>query len=233
MKRQFGIIMAAWLLTTAFLRADTSDLLVQGPFGISGSEQTYKWQVNYPAGSLTTGLDLLEAVFGNPVLTGTYNDGFGSSFPEYQFGSGSQYTDAYLSSGGYFTISFTLNGTTVLQDPSYDPSWSYYVAGGSGAYALGGTSPGAYASGAWIYSSDGQGSRTIANGSYDGWVFGAAFPDTTATIDDTNGTAAPNSTEFANTDSTDFLTVVSVPEPSAQWVLWAVLCGLAFWRRRG
>jgi len=226
--------MAVWLAASAFpylLRADTSSLLIQGDFGSGGTEQTYKWQVNYPAGDLTTGQDLLEAVFGPPVQIGTYSDGYGGTYNEYQSGSGSQAFDFIDFGGGsYFTLSFTLNGATLLQDPSYNPGWIYYVDGGSGGYGPDADGDGApYPDdGTWSYSNDGPATRTLSNGSYDGWVFGNT--DTPDAIDDSSGGAAPSPSEFPETNSTTFLTVLSVPEPGAPGLLTTAfaLAALAF-----
>jgi hypothetical protein len=235
MKRQIGILMAAWLTMSAFpasSRADTSYLLIQGDFGSGGVEENFKWQVNYPTGDLSTGQDLLNAVFGQPVLIGTYTDGFFGTYNEYQAGSGSQAVN-YIEFGDSpdFPISFTLNGTTLLQDPSYSPGWIYYVAGGAGGNGADDDGDGAsYPDGTWSFSNDGIASRTISDGSYDGWVFGNTNnPDT---IDDSSGTAGPNSTEFPLTSPTSFLTVVTVPEPGAPVLLGAALAALALWKRK-
>jgi hypothetical protein len=233
MKRQIGIIMAAWLITSAFLRADTSYLLIQGDFGDGGStEESFKWEVNYASGSLVTGQDLLNDVFGQPVLTGTYTDAFDGTYPEYQAGSGLNIVDyIYFGSvGGYFPISFTLGGTTQLQDPSYDPSWIYYVAGGGGFY--GSDDNGApYANGSWAISDDGVDTRTLSNGSYDGWVIGD--PNVPAPIDDTSGDDAPTTAEFFNTDSTNFFTVLPIPEPGESLLVVLPMAAVAFWKRKG
>lgn len=216
-------ILIAFLAASGLLaaRADTSYLLIQGPFGSGSTTQTYKWQVNYTPGELSTGFDLLNAVFGTPVLTGSYTDAYSDNYPEYtssKDGNSVQYY-YYTSSSfsGYSPISFTLGGTYVLQDPTYDPGWGYYVAGGTGTYS--GTSY--QNNGSWTFSSDGASARALANGSYDGWVFGAAFPDPNATIDDSNSDADPVQSEFTTTDSSAFYQIVDIPEPGAPLLLLA------------
>lgn len=236
--------MAAWLITSAFpsiLRADTSYLLIQGDFGSGGTEENFKWQVNYQTGALSTSQDLLNAVFGQPVLIGSYTDGLGDPpYDEYQAASGSQAVN-YIDFGpglGLFPVSFSLGGATVLQDPTYNPGWIAYAAGGSGEYGPNDDGDGAVYpnTGAWTLSNiseDGISERTLADGSYDGWVFGNPYnPDT---IDDSSGTAGPNSTEFPVTNSTNFLTIVNVPEPGAPVLLGAALAALAalaLWKRK-
>lgn len=252
MKRKIGIrigtLAAAWLITSASTcvsRADSSYLLVQGPFGPSSTEQTYKWQVNYPTGDLVTGQDLLDAVFGNntqPTYIGTYTDGFGDApYPEYEASNGSISVNYiyFANPGGYFPISFTLNGTTVLQDPTYDPSWNYYVAGGGGGEGSDFSGAPYSNDGSWTFSNDGIDARTISDGSYDGWVFGyTGFDDgePAATIDNTSGVDAPTAGTFSNTTPTDFFSVVNViPEPGAQALLLIAVPGvvaLAFRKKK-
>ncbi|MGA3172762.1 MAG: PEP-CTERM sorting domain-containing protein [Chthoniobacteraceae bacterium] len=234
MKTQFGIIVAAWLFTSAFLRADTSFLLVQGDFGDGGSlEESFKWQVNYPTGALTTGQDLLNTVFGQPVLTGsTYTDAFSGTYPVYVATTGSlSVTYIYFADvGGLFPISFTLGGETILQDPTYNPSWIYDVAGGAGAYGsdLNGAP---YAAGLWQLSNDGADTRTIANQSYDAWLLGN--PNTPDTVDDSSGDDAPTAAEFPNTNSTNFFqSITVVPEPCALLLMLLALPALALRKRK-
>lgn len=232
MKRQIGIVMAVWLITSACLHADSSYVLIQGPFGSGGSELSYKWQINYPAGDLVTGQDLLNSVFGTPVATGSnYTDTYGT-YPEYEAGNSSQGVEyAYYPSLSEFgVLAFTLSGTTVLQDTSTNPSWNYYVAGGSGTY-----NGGPYTSGTWNFSNDGQATRQISNGSFDGWVFGdPGYTDGTPTmIDNSSGTDAPDPSTFSETTPTNFFMLVSVPEPGAPVLAAVALGGLMLWKRKG
>ena len=59
MKKKTITLAVALFAAVAGLRADTSHLLIQGPFGAGGTEATFKWQVNYGAGVLLNGQDLL------------------------------------------------------------------------------------------------------------------------------------------------------------------------------
>ena len=174
MKKLFAITAAFAVTAASCLRADTSYLLFQGPFGPGSAEATFKWQVNYQPGVLVSGQNLLTAVFGAPTSNGTYTDGFATTYNYYSSGNstkGAGYIDFGLTSQltSPFLVSVTLGSTTVVQAPDYSTGWNYYVAGGGGAHAY----PNA---GVWSYSDDGSTTRTLANGSYDAWVFGNTFP---------------------------------------------------------
>jgi hypothetical protein len=239
MKKQIITLTVALFAVFTGLRADdTSNLLIQGDFGTGGTLETFKWQVSYATGYLSSGRDLLSAVFGQPVLIGTYTDTYGT-FPEYQAGNASQAVDYYYYSSPTFSafspISFTLNGTTILQDPSTSPGWNSYVAGGSGAYGPNDDGDGTpYSDGTWTFANDGIDSRTVSDGSYDGWVFGSTIWNSAATIDDSTGATAPTSSEFAQTNSTSVLTVVSVPEPATPALFGgaAALAALMLWKKK-
>jgi len=235
MKKRLITIAVAFFVTSTALRADTSYLLIQGPFGPSSATETFEWQVNYQTGTLQTGQDLLNAVFGSPTANGTYTDGFNDTYNYYTAGDNSQgvgYIDFGTTPGTLtepFPISFTLNSTAVIQDPFYNPSWIYYVAGGAGAL-----NGGPYSNtGTWNLSNDGSYNRTLSDGSFDGWVFGnpgdtfasPPIPADTIAGDNNNPTVA----DFANA------TVVNaVPEPAgaALPILGAVfMLGLSRLRR--
>jgi hypothetical protein len=251
MKRQIGIpfvLWAAWLIASAFIinaHADTSYLLIQGPFGGGGSEVTYKWQVNYPAGYLTTSQDLLNAVFGGvPVADGTLqgDSTFGPA-PVYKNGS-SQNGGLYVyyppdppdfPEASFLTYAFTLRSTTVSTDDNVSIGqstlgWNFYVEGGD-----------ASDNGEWNYSEEGQSSRLLSNDSYDGWVFGdtGSDPDftpvgTTATIDDSSDSDDPS--DFSNNGADDILMIVDIPEPGTAALLGIALAALAaaaFRKREG
>jgi len=230
MNRKIGILIAVWLITSAFpafLYADTSYLLIQGPFGSSGSTLTYKFQVNYPTGYLITGQDLLDAVFGNPVTAGTVqNDPIFGGLP--YFVSGSSTTGATYASydpGTYLDLSFTLHSIKVDTDDSTPAGtstlgWSYYVAGGAGDGAIF-TPPSTYSygtypnAGAWTFSNDGTGSRFLSNGSFDGWVYGSTGSDidftpvgNVATIDNTSNSDDPS--DFSTRGANDIFVTVNV-----------------------
>lgn len=189
--------------------ADTSYLLVQGPFGLNGATATYEWQVNYAANTFTSGFSLMNAVFGVPVDTHT-------KYLGHELYTATNTIDGVTVSASYVdysqnmsflaTHSFTLGGTTVVEDSSGDPTWVYYVAGGSG-------SGGSYDSnGSWISSNDGLNSRIPSNGSFDGWVFGengfGAEPAPQVTISG----FSPTTASFVNAT---VVNVGGIPEPSS------------------
>lgn len=203
--------------------------MIQGPFASDGTVETHKWQVNYSAGQLTTGLDLLTAVFGNLNASGTYTDSSNSTYN--YFTSTSTYGSAgYIDFGGgsYFTESFTLRNMTLInkkvaQDTSYSPGWNSYVAGGSGPFH-----GGSYTNnGSWIYADDGITSRQLADGSFDGWVYGGTFPAATISGDTSNN--APVESNFS---SATVINLSSTPEPGRPLLLIVGLMTLVMHRRR-
>jgi hypothetical protein len=217
------ISVVALLAAVAGLRADTSYLLIQGPFGMSGSEATFKWKVHYGAGALLTGQQLLNTVFGTPAASGTYTDGFAGVYDLYRAGNSSQGA-AYIdfdttpgTLGSPFLLSLTLGAVTVEQDPSYSPGFNYYVAGGGGGQVY----PDA---GAWTLSIDGSATRTLANGSFDAWVFGSTFPS--AMINGAGNT--PSVPNFSGATE-----ITAVPEPAGLLLVLSGAGGLfALPRRR-
>jgi hypothetical protein len=219
--KKLSVIVAALFAAVAGLRADTSYLLIQGPFGSGGAEATFKWQVIYPNGVLQYGRDLLSAVFGPPTLSGTYTDAFSGTYEYYTAGNattGVGYIDFGTTPGQLDTplvISYTLGGVAVAMDSDYSPGYNYYVAGGSGAQNY----PN---SGAWTFSQDGTSTRTLADGSYDGWVYGNTFPE--APINGAGNT--PTTANFAGA------TVVVVPEPASAALLLLGMGGLLALKRR-
>ena len=212
MKKLF-LLLATSLCLTRFAMADTSYLLVQGPFGDGGSLETFEWKVNYNSGTLITGQQLLNVVFGVPVDANTLYGG-NEVFTATNNLIGAKYID--FGGGSLFTISYTLGGSTVEQDPNFSPGWNYYVAGGSGT-------GGSYTSGSWAYSNDGLSTRTLTDGSFDAWSFGATYPNDPIMNGDT--TYAPTANNFASA------TVINVvPEPGSLAFLAAG--GLLLVRRR-
>lgn len=212
----------------AHLRADTSYLLIQGPFGAGGAEETFKWQVNYNAGVLETGQDLLSAVFGQPSLSGTYTDGFGQTYNHWVAGNstqGAEFIDFGTDSRTLtspFVVSFSLNSISVAQTIDYNFGWIYYVAGGGSNEGQGYDN-----NGTWSFSEDGSATRTLVNGSFDAWVFGFTNPfgDPVTFVDGANNTPL-TTPSFANA------TVINVvPEPSGIGLLWAGAGMLGFCRR--
>jgi hypothetical protein len=170
------------------------------------------------------GQDLLNAVFGTPVQNGTYPNGFGGTYNYYTSGNattGAGYIDFGIDPSRLtspFAASFTLGSTAVAQDPSYNPGYTYYVAGGGGAqsYANNGST--------WTSSQDGTSTRTLANGSYDGFVFGSTTYGNEARI---NGVSPAESNMAGAT------VVNAVPEPAGAGLLLLGAAGLlAFSKRR-
>jgi len=219
--------MAVWLITSAFLHADTSYLLLQGPFGSGSSELTYKFVVNYPTGYLITGQDLLNAVFGNPVTDGTVqNDPVFGGLPYFISGNSTQGAGyASYGPGSYLALSYTINSVKIDTNDSTPAGtstvgWNYYVAGGAGDGAIF-TPPSTYSYGAypdtdgWILSNDGTGTRFLSNGSYDGWVYGNTGSDidfspagTVATIDNSSNSDDPS--DFSSHGANDIFVTVNV-----------------------
>ncbi len=214
-KHGFGFAAAAasFLALAGIGRADTSDasyLLFQGSFG------DFEWQYHYEASTPETGQDLLNAVFGTPVLSSsTYTDGFGSTYSYYTAGNAAQGA-GYIDFGGgsLFLVSVTLDSTTIAQDPSYSPGWNYYVAGGGSNYDTG------YDPTTWSYSNDGLDTRSLADGSFDAWVFGST--DNPPAVSGSNST--PTAANFAGAP-----VVGVIPEPgSGTFLLIAMAGGVAF-----
>ena len=222
MKKLVVMLTVAFFATITGLRAqtDTSYLLIQGPFGTNGATETFDWQVNYQAGTLVTGQDLLTAVLGSPSLTGNYSDSWGDTYNYWTSGNsatGAGYVDFSGDGLGLFLTSVTLNSTTVNQDPSWDPAWNYYAAEPT--------------DGAWSFSEVGMQDRDLTNGSFDAWVFGANGDngESVATIDngtvggtndDQSASSGVNAPLTANFAGATVITVV--PEPGSVALL---LCG--------
>lgn len=197
------LLLATSLCLTRFAMADTSYLLLQGPFGTSGALETFQWQVNYTHGTLITGQQLLNVVFGVPVDTNTL---YQSTYEIFSAGNnvqGASYIDFGTGGSSLFTISYTMHSTTVAQSEAWDPAWNYYVAGGAG-----GNHGGNYSSGSWTYSDDGISTRTLSDGSFDAWSFGENFPADPVV----NGTGiyAPTTGNFAGA-----IVINVVPEPAS------------------
>ena len=218
-----ALLVASSLTSVSTSRADTSYMLVQGPFGSGSSVLTYKFQVNYPTGDLLTGQDLVNAVFGTPVQTGSYTDNYDNTYAEYTSSEGGR-TATYYYVPKYselLLLGYTINGVSPFSDVSGDPSWYLNVAGGSGEYS------GNISSGSWSFSGDGVETRYLADGSYDGWLFGNPGYDTgdgqwdlpADEIDNTSGLDAPTMPTFSGTGATDSFTVISVPEPATAALL--------------
>ncbi|MCE9520255.1 MAG: hypothetical protein K8R87_11975, partial [Verrucomicrobia bacterium] len=145
-----------------------SYLLVQGPFGPSHETETQKLEVIYDAGRLTTGQDLLNAVFGGPVAQ-PYPDDQISIAGDATFGA------TYLYGTSYFVNAFNLHGTQVADE--FNPSWFNYASGG-GYFSDLFPPPisGSYDANSWTLSATGQTDRLLryndyTGATYDAWVF--------------------------------------------------------------
>ncbi len=226
MKKLLTTLAAAFLVACASVYADTSYLLVQGPFGLNGATETFKWKVFYDPGTLVTGQDLLNAAFGIPVVNGTYTDGFGGTYDYFTAGNATQGAGYFSFYGSLLTESFTLDGTKVAMDPSYSPTWSYFVAGGSGNVDPVNNPTGLYGDGAWSYSNDGLATRQLTDGSFDGWVFEADnYPNPQDPI--AGSSNAPTVSDFA--DATE---VTVVPEPGSVALVLIGIAGVWAFRKR-
>lgn len=177
MKKTFSIVAALLLSAAGLLRADTSYLLIQGPFGAGGATETFKFAINYAPGAIPTGFDLLTTALTSGQLQSHVDPSWGPSVDGFTFNSVSVPNDYFVT------------GTW----------WNYYTADVSG--------------GAWTYSDLGASSRTPADGSFDGWVFGTSTfdPETWAVtyvtpIDGSGNT--PLESNFAGATQ-----VNAVPEP--------------------
>ncbi len=186
---------------------------------------TFQWQVNYLSGQLVTGQDLLNAVFGTPVVTGTYNS-FGFDYPYLTSSNGSFLGAGYIGySFGNFLESVTIAGKNV---PTVSPlGWTYYNAGGFDQAGVAGV---IYPDGNWISSNSGVGTRQLANGSYDGWVYGFdgySSMDPTAIIEGTG--YLPLVSNFSGATLID---LTSVPEPGRVALLFIGASCMVMRRRR-
>jgi hypothetical protein len=223
------LLIAALFTALSALRADTSYLLIQGPFGPSEAVQTYLWKVLYQPGSLTTSQDLLDAVFGPMVNQNTTHfDTYGTPRPYWEagnstLGAGYQF---FASFPGFLVESFTIGGVSVVIDGGGTPAWTQYLAGGGG-YPPPDYEAGPYPNNIWTGSGDLLTTRTLSDGSFDGWVFGDAYPLPSAEIAGGDDAYAPTAANFA---SATVITVV--PEPGSALLLLAGLSGLALRRRR-
>lgn len=220
--KKFLLLAATAVFLPQLASADTSYLLVQGPFGIGSSIETFQWQVNYAPGTLSTGMDLMNAVFGLPIDTHTSYQGH-EVYTASNTINGVPVSISYVDFGGggsfLFSHSFTLGGTTVQEDVSSDPGWNYYLAGGSGTF-----NGGPYDSGTWTYANDGLTSRSLSNGSFDGWVFGEnGFGVTDALITG----FSPTTADFSGAT---VVNIGAVPEPTS--LAFLSVGGLLLFRRR-
>ena len=237
MKKIIIMLAAALFAAVTGVRGqtDTSYLLIQGPFGSGGSMESFKFQIDYPAGDLITGQDLLNAVLGTPSASCTVSLSdpvFGGY--NYDAAGNSSRGAGYVNFGGgsLLTYSLTLGSTPVTTNDSTPAGgstlgWTYFVAGGSGLYG------GAYSNtGNWIPAGDGANTRSLANDSYDGWVFGNSGDDidytqvgTAATIDDSSNSDKPS--DFSNNGPNDVSTVINVvPEPGSTALVLAGAAGM-------
>ena len=216
-------LLLAWIAIATPCSGATSYLLVQGSFG--GTPQTYKWQVNYNPGQLTTGQDLLNAIFGNNLTAaGTYSDDFGGSYPIYNTTNGSLGATYISTFDGSFLIGLKVDGVTAMQSTGYDPFWYYHATGGTDINST------IYNSALWNEAQYGPASRYLANGSFD--AFNLASYGTGITESDSNtGTTLINDPVATSFSGARIVNLSAAPEPTRA-MLAIVGTGFAFLRRR-
>lgn len=201
---------------------------------VSGLE-TYKFKFQYDDSvtpALTKGMDLLTTLFGpispTPVEIegGDYylaqNGNFGATYQN--FGS--------PGTPNYFVSQFTLFGTTVPSSVEFDGTnyWGYEVSGGSGTFAPVG---GYAATSTWLSADDGASTRTLVNGSFDGWVYG---PGATTPPTETGNQATAG--DFSNLNYLLFTTASGIsvysatPEPGRVLLAFIGVALLFFKRAR-
>ncbi|CAN5911719.1 hypothetical protein BH11VER1_BH11VER1_14000 [soil metagenome] len=231
-------LILAIVLSTNAAQGAVSYLLIQGNFdGVAGMESS-RWAVTYdpsfdydndPDTNLT-GFDLLNFVLGTPSLVSGSNyqtaittwaaDGTTWQTNYTKFSIGYQMTTQTI------TTSSLVTPTSLTINPALNLGWNYYVAGGGGDY-----SGAAYNSSTWSVANDGMNTRTLANGSFDAWVFGTTEiygppPDYEylSPADPVVG-FTPDSGSF-----TGAMVVAAAPEPSRSILL--ILAGIALVTRR-
>lgn len=240
-RRQLTLQILACLLVGQgmSLLARTSYLVVQGQFVPGGSAETHHWMVTYGVGNLSTGFDLLKAVFGEPALDpSSYADDFGGVYEHYSSAGSTQGVVGYINFGSnavplLFTESITIQGSKLAMNPAYDPGWNYYVKGGSGTVDPTYNPDGLYNDPTgWEYSSDSIHTRILADGSMDGWVFGATYPE--APMEDTGDLPLPGSSSWTLVSNQGGVAVYAllVPEPDRALLVLSGMMALAVRRRR-
>jgi hypothetical protein len=214
--------------------AAVSYLLIQGAFG-GGPVTTYKWEVIYSAGQIVTGEDLFNAVFGTPVRNGSYTDGFSGTYNYYTQGNSTQGAAYFSFNGGTnpsgnLLESITLGGNKLAMDPSYDPGWNYYNAGGNDGDP---TSPLVYDGGLWTFGNSGFGQRVLTDGSFDAFVYGETFPNAPVAGSDSNtGTAMANDPVASSFSGATVINLTTAPEPGRLGLLSVGVMALLLRRRR-
>jgi len=206
-------IFAALILVAGHSQAAVSYFMLMGDFDESGSMQTYKWAVNYTSGTLLTGKDLMDAIFGVPV-PGTGDD------EGLSIASNGDFT---VKTSGDYLLSFSYQGQE-LADNGFDESWWSYAALGSYSSTFQGeTYEGDYGA-SWESAGSGFSGRSLVDGSFDGWIFTPYDPDTFVPMFPITGT--PTAADFSGPDTI----VVNIPEPGKGVLL--ILAGVCFVLRR-
>jgi|GEM_PF-1123705 len=195
----------------------TSYVSIEVPDGAGGTSAQALYEVIYNTTDFAdpaniTGVDLLTCIFGVGTPGGNYTDAFAGTYPYSTAGNSSDavgYIDFF---GSPFVESFTIGGTLHAQGTDYNPSWAYYVAGGTGSNALGMGMPGSYGSGSFVLANDGFATRQVSNGSFDAWVL--------SPID--QSTFTPTEAPTLNPSVIDFSSAIRIshiPEPSRALLL--------------
>lgn len=225
--RLIASILSAYLVlglaTSSF--GVTSYLLIQGSF--NGTPQTYKWQVNYNAGQLTTGQDLLNAVFGGALTsTGTYTDDLGDPpYAMFTTSNGSQGATYISTDWGMLLIGLKVDGATALQSTVYDPFWYYNLSGGTD------TDSTSYPSALWTQAQNGAISRFLTDGSFDGWNL-ASYGTPISGSDQNTGTTLVNDPVASSFSGARVINLSATPEPARILLLVAGLTIAAMRRAR-
>ena len=208
------------------LCATTTYLLVEGKFPSSaGSLTTYIWEVQYSGSQLLSGQDLLNVVFGTPIVTGAPIGGQTYSASNGTNGALYPYSAVY----GFYPSRFTIDGLQGEETPAnYSSYWSYFSAGGgyNDTSGTGYNDPvaGPYDGGAWAYGATGPSDRLLeypggSAPSFDAFTFGqGSAPSILPTVSAFNGATVIN--------------LNSVPEPGRVMLLALGVVGIMQRRNR-
>lgn len=237
MFHRFNVTLVSLILAVS-LAANSAEgaisyLLIQGEFdsGSSGVE-TYKWKVDYIGSSLITGQDLLNAVFGAPVLVSgsTYMAGNSSHGVNYTYYDGLGYSPQQ-----FFTSGLAGPLTPVVFDGNY---WAYYNAGGGYDDTSGFADPAsaAYADNIWTSANTGSADRKLLDRdldanlnepSFDGYIYGTGSPNPSGNPADS---FVGQETLFLSGAGYTVYSMASTPEPSRSVLL--LFAAIALMTRR-
>lgn len=217
----------ALVLGVSTAQGAVSYLSIQGEFdSFSAGVETYKWKVDYTGSSLVTGQDLLNAIFGAPVLVS------GSTYMAGNTNHGVLYT--FYSGLGYSPQRFYTDGLAgPLTPPLWNGTyWAYFNAGG--AYDDGvDITP--YDDALWGYANTGGADRILADSdldvtlnepSFNAYVFGTGVTPS----GNPSSTFTGLETLFSSGTGYNVYSIAAAPEPSRSLLL--LLAGIALITRR-